>query len=339
MNLSLRGLLVVTAALLAVAASWPAAAEPIRIVALGDSLTAGWGLSADTAFPARLQHALAARGIAVEIANAGVNGDTATGGLARMDWAIPVGTEAVILELGGNDGLLAADPSSVKATLDQIIRRLKARNIAVLFCGIKAPRHYGNDYFRVFDGLFPQLAANHGLLFYPFFLDGVVFHPTRAQPDGIHPTAAGVDYIVARILPKAEELVGQVKTRRQIAAADREYKMVRQPLLTHIPELAKIIETIAVSESKTIPETANIPETTTIPQSANIAETANIPQTVNIPEAANILETRHIPEATMSPEAAHIPATANMTETENNTQINKTPETENIAETANGPEQ
>ena len=231
-NLNLRRLSIAAAVLIAVNVACSKivlAADPVRIVALGDSLTAGWGLLADAAFPARLQRALAARGLAVEITNAGVSGDTAAGGLARMDWAVPPGTEAVILELGGNDGLFAADPGDTKDTLNQIIRRLKARNIAILFCGIKAPRHYGNEYIRAFDGLFPRLAANHGLLFYPFFLDGVVYHPVRAQPDGIHPTAAGIDYIVARILPKAEELVAQAKQRRPgYVATDRAQDLATQ---------------------------------------------------------------------------------------------------------------
>ncbi len=208
------------------------AADPVRIVALGDSLTAGWGLAADEAFPARLQRALAARGIAAEITNAGVSGDTASGGLARMDWAVPPGTEAVILELGGNDGLFGGDPAVTKAALHQIIRRLRARNIAVLFCGIKAPRQYGDGYTRAFDNLFPQLAANHGLLFYPFFLDGVVYHPVRAQPDGIHPTAAGIDYIVARVLPKAEQLVAQVQQRRPAATV-----VSQEPVMGRLPAI------------------------------------------------------------------------------------------------------
>jgi acyl-CoA thioesterase I len=372
-SLSLRGLLVV-AAMLTVVASWPlsaSAAQPIKIVALGDSLTAGWGLSPEEAFPARLQRALAARGLAVEIANAGVSGDTSAGGLSRMDWVVPAGTEAVILELGGNDGIFAYDPGTVKSTLDQIIRRLKARNIVVLFCGIKAPRQHGIDYYRAFDGLFPQLAANHGLLFYPFFLDGVVFHPSRAQPDGIHPTTSGVDYIVARILPKAEELVAQVNQRRQIAAADREYRTVRQPQLTHIPEIvpeiAKIIAARTIPTPKNIPETASVSESVNIPavttpQAADIAEAAKTPETAkiiktNIPEAAktsettniprdtNILEAKNIPEAatisetTGGSEAANIPQAEVITEAADIPQFHKIPETEYISETANISEQ
>lgn len=208
------------------------AAEPVRIVALGDSLTSGYMIAPQTAFPARLQSALLAKGLAVEITNAGMPGDTASGGLARLDWSVPPNTDAVILELGGNDGWFAADPATTKAALDQIIRRLKARNIEVLFCGIKAPRHHSPDYVRTFDNIFPQLAAKHGVLFYPFFLDGVVYHPTRAQHDGIHPTEAGINYIVARILPKAEQLVEQVKRRRGInSARDSE---ARPPLQENI---------------------------------------------------------------------------------------------------------
>src|SRR5262245_29196672 len=142
-RLTLAALLIVTCA---APPTGTRAADPIRIVAFGDSLTAGWGLPADSAFPARLQHALAARGIAVEITNAGVSGDTASGGLSRVDWSVPPGTDAVILELGGNDGLFAGDPNVTRSALDQIIRRLKSRNISVMLCGIKAPRQYGNDY-------------------------------------------------------------------------------------------------------------------------------------------------------------------------------------------------
>jgi len=191
-----------------------AAAEPIKIVALGDSLTAGFGLPPGAAFPARLEAALRAKGHAVQIANAGVSGDTPAGGLARLDWSVPDGTEAVILELGANDGLRGADPSVTRTALDTILRRLKERNIAVLFAGMRAPRNMGAQYVHAFDEIFPALAKTYDAVFYPFFLDGVVGDRALNQGDGLHPTAAGVDVIVKGILPKAEELIARVKARR-----------------------------------------------------------------------------------------------------------------------------
>ena len=191
------------------------AAEPIKIVALGDSLTAGFGLPPEAAFPARLEAALKTKGHAVEIANAGVSGDTPAGGLARLDWSVPDGTDAVILELGANDGLRGADPEVTRTALDTILRRLKERNIAVLFAGMRAPRNMGPDYVNAFDAVFPDLARAYDVVFYPFFLDGVVGNRALNQGDGIHPTAAGVDAIVQRMLPKAEELIARVRAKRR----------------------------------------------------------------------------------------------------------------------------
>jgi len=195
--------------------AWPVAAtEPIRIVALGDSLTAGTGLPHSAAFPARLEAALRARGHAVEIINAGVSGDTTSGGVARLDSSVPSGTEAVILALGANDGLRGVDPNTTRSALDRILRRLHERRIAVLVAGMYAPRHMRPDYVRAFDAIFPHLAATYGAIFYPFFLDGVVGNRALNQGDGVHPTATGVDVIVARLLPKAEELIARVKAQR-----------------------------------------------------------------------------------------------------------------------------
>ena len=197
------------AAGLAMMASPLAAQTPrtIRLVALGDSLTAGYMLPADAAFPVVLQKALAARGIAVEIANAGVSGDTSTGGLARLDWSIPDGMDGVILELGANDALRGLDPARTEANLDAIITRLKARNIKVLLAGMLAPRNNGPDYVAAFDGLFPRLAGKHALPLYPFFLDGVTGVPGMTLPDALHPSRAGVEEIVRRILPITETFV------------------------------------------------------------------------------------------------------------------------------------
>lgn len=181
---------------------------------LGDSLSAGFGLAAQDALPAKLERALKARGVAADIANAGVSGDTASGGLARLDWSVPDGTDAVILELGANDALRGGDPKATRAALDAIIARLKERRIAVLLAGMLAPRNLGPDYAKAFDPIYPELAAKYDLVFVPFILDGVAGDAALNQADGIHPTAAGVDVMVSRMLPKAEELVARVRAAR-----------------------------------------------------------------------------------------------------------------------------
>jgi acyl-CoA thioesterase-1 len=196
------------------AVSAAAADGPVKIVVLGDSLSAGLGLPVEFAFPAKLAAALKAKGIAVTIANAGVSGDTASGGLGRLDWSVPDGTEAVILELGANDALRGLDPNLTKAALDTILSRLSARHIPVLLAGMLAPRNLGPEFARSFDAIFPALASAHGSVFYPFFLDGVAGNAKLNQNDGLHPTAAGVDVIVARILPKAEELIAKARAAR-----------------------------------------------------------------------------------------------------------------------------
>jgi acyl-CoA thioesterase-1 len=191
-----------------------AADQPVRIVALGDSLTAGLGLPVEETFPAKLERALNAKGIAVEVANAGVSGDTASGGLARLDWSVPEGTNAVILELGANDMLRGIDPSRTRQALEQIVRRLTERRIPVLLTGMRAAANLGSDYARDFEGIYSELATRHDLLFYPFFLDGVAGEAGLNQADGLHPSAAGVDAIVARILPKVDELVRRARDKR-----------------------------------------------------------------------------------------------------------------------------
>jgi acyl-CoA thioesterase-1 len=199
-----------------VALAWPAAAaeRPVRIVALGDSLTSGVGLPASAAFPARLEKALRAKGLAVEIANAGVSGDTASGGLARLDWAVPPGTDAVIVELGANDMLRGVDPKVTRKALEEIVRRLTERRLPVLLAGMRAAPNLGADYVRDFEAIYSDLARSYDLLLYPFFLDGVVANAKFNQRDGLHPTAAGIDRIVAGILPKAEELVTRARDKR-----------------------------------------------------------------------------------------------------------------------------
>lgn len=208
------------AAITALAFAWcviPAFAgppAPVKIVALGDSLTAGLGLPISQGFVPRLQAALAANGYAAEIANAGVSGNTAADGLARLDWSVPSGTEAVILELGANDMLRVLNPQVTREALAAILRRLAERHVRVLLCGMRAAPNLGSDYAKSFESIYPQLAADYGVPLYPFFLDGVAADRTLIQPDGLHPNAAGVNIIVARILPKVEELIAEVRTSR-----------------------------------------------------------------------------------------------------------------------------
>ena len=197
------------------AAAFPAQAQdrPVRIVVLGDSLSAGLGLSAADAFPAKLARAFKAKGIAVEIANAGVSGDTASGGLARLDWSVPQDTDAVIVQLGANDALRGVNPNVTRGALEQIMRRLKERRIEVLLAGMLAPRNLGTNFTRDFDSIYPELAEKYGALLYPFFLAGVATLARLNQRDGLHPNAEGVDMIVKGILPKVEELVTRVRAK------------------------------------------------------------------------------------------------------------------------------
>jgi acyl-CoA thioesterase-1 len=191
-----------------------AAERAVRVVALGDSLTAGFELPASAAFPAKLAKALKTKGRTVEIVNAGVSGDTASGGLARLDWSVPDGTDAVIVELGANDMLRGTDPAVTRRALEEIVRLLTERRIPVLLAGMRAIPNLGVEYVAAFEAIYPDLAAKYDLLFYPFFLDGIAADPALNQRDGLHPTAAGVDKIVAGILPKAEELVERARERR-----------------------------------------------------------------------------------------------------------------------------
>jgi acyl-CoA thioesterase-1 len=191
-----------------------AAERPVRIVALGDSLTSGYGLEADAAFPARLERALKAKGISVAIANAGVSGDTASGGLARLDWSVPESTDAVIVALGANDMLRGIDPKVTRHALEEIVRRLTERGVVVLLAGMRAAPNLGPDFVREFEAIYPGLAEKYGLLFYPFFLDGVAAEAKFNQRDGTHPSAAGIDRIVTGILPKVQELVARARERR-----------------------------------------------------------------------------------------------------------------------------
>lgn len=180
-----------------------------RLLVLGDSLTAGYGLPKNQAFPARLEAALTAEGIAATVVDAGVSGDTSAGGLARLDWAIGNQPPAfAIVELGANDGLRGLSPKAMEANLDAIIGKLKARNVRVLLAGMRAPRNLGRDYAEEFDGVFARLAQKHDVPLYPFFLEGVAADSALNQGDGIHPNAAGVDVIVRNILPYVKQLIG-----------------------------------------------------------------------------------------------------------------------------------
>ena len=188
--------------------------KPIKMVVLGDSLSAGLGLSASSAFPARLQKSLETKGIAVHMINAGVSGDTTSGGRDRLDWSVPEGTEAVILELGANDALRGIDPRVTRAALTDILTRLKARKIAVLLCGMVAPPNYGSEYSARFNAIYPDLAKSFGVPLYPFFLEGVATDAKLNQADGLHPTAEGVDVIVKNILPTVEAFLGAISGQR-----------------------------------------------------------------------------------------------------------------------------
>ena len=188
--------------------------KPVKMVVLGDSLSAGLGLSAASAFPARLQKSLKINGIDVDMINAGVSGDTSSGGRDRLDWSVPPGTDAVILELGANDALRGTDPKVTRAALTDILTQLKARGVAVLLCGMVAPPNYGTDYASRFNAIYPDLAKSFGVPLYPFFLEGVAADARLNQADGMHPTAEGVDVIVKNILPTVQALVGAISRQR-----------------------------------------------------------------------------------------------------------------------------
>ena len=207
-SVQLLALGLIVAALLAVA---PARARTLQVVALGDSLTAGLGLPPGQGFPETLEKALRAKGYDVAISNAGVSGDTAADGLARYDWAVPAGADALIVELGANDMLRGLDPAAAKASLATILTRAKAAHIAILLTGMRAAPNMGADYQARFDAIYPDLAKSFDVALYPFFLDGVAADPRLNQKDGLHPTKEGVEKIVANILPWVEALLKGVK--------------------------------------------------------------------------------------------------------------------------------
>ena len=187
-----------------------ARAEPFKIVGFGDSLMAGYGLGPGEGFTDKLQAALRAKGRDVAVANAGVSGDTTSGGLARLDWSVPDGTRLVIIELGANDMLRGVSPDIAERNLDAMLAKLKQRNIPVLLAGMRAAPNLGADYQTAFDAIFPELAKKYDVPLYPFFLDGVAGQPGMQLEDGLHPSAKGVDLMVERILQTVEKAIAAV---------------------------------------------------------------------------------------------------------------------------------
>ena len=183
------------------------AKEPPVLVVLGDSLTAGAGLAAENAFPQKLQQHLASLGIAVKVENAGVSGDTTADGLTRLDWSIGPDADAVIIELGANDGLRGLPPELAYANLEKMVQRLQQRKLPVMLAGMKALRNLGDEYASAFDGIYPRLAEKYNVPLYPFFLEGVVADPKYNQPDMLHPNEAGVEVIVRNITPQVIEFL------------------------------------------------------------------------------------------------------------------------------------
>ena len=195
-------------------AAHAAGAKPVKILALGSSLTQGYGLPPGTEFTVQLQAALKQAGVEAVVTNAGVSGDTSAGGLARLDWSLADHPDAVILELGSNDMLRGTPPAETEKNLRAILDRLKAAHVPVLLTGMHAQRNLGADYVKQFDPIYPRLAKQYGVLFYPFFLDGVALNPKLNQADGMHPNPAGVKIIVARMLPMVKKLASFSKGAR-----------------------------------------------------------------------------------------------------------------------------
>jgi acyl-CoA thioesterase-1 len=201
-------------------------APELRIVVLGDSLTAGYGLSKQSAFPARLEAALQRRGLPVRVINAGVSGDTSAGGLARLDWALADRPDLMIIELGANDALRGLSPQQTRQNLSSILYLLREKRVQALLTGMKAPRNLGEEYYSKFDRIYPDLARQHNLPFYPFFLGGVAGKPGLNLADGIHPNVSGVEIIVQGILPLVEDVV-------EYLLGNRDYQLIAPPEKTY----------------------------------------------------------------------------------------------------------
>ncbi|WP_425313736.1 arylesterase [Pseudovibrio exalbescens] len=193
------------------------AEDTIKLVAFGDSLTAGYLLAPEDAFPVQLEKALRAKGHDVTIVNAGVSGDTTSGGLSRLDWSVGEDVQGVILELGANDALRGLDPATTRANMDEMVRRLTERGVKVLVAGMLAPRNLGEEYAELYDPIFPEISQKYEALYYPFFLEGVAANPMLNLADGLHPTGEGVAVIVENILPSVEKLIDQIKAERASA--------------------------------------------------------------------------------------------------------------------------
>ncbi len=203
-------LLVASVMSLSGAAEAQGARQEVTLVALGDSLTAGYGLAPADGFAPKLETYLRARGLAVRVVNGGVSGDTSSGGLARFDWAVPDEADAIIVELGANDALRGINPDVTRANLTQIIEKSRARGLQILLAGMLAPPNLGPTYGEAFAAIYPDLARKYDVALYPFFLDGVAAQKSLNLADGIHPNAAGIDIVVSRIGPYAERLVSNV---------------------------------------------------------------------------------------------------------------------------------
>ncbi|HKD48740.1 MAG TPA: arylesterase [Rhizomicrobium sp.] len=200
-------------ALFAISAVNPAWARPLKILALGTSLTQGYGLPPGTEFTTQLQLALKAQGIDAEVVNAGVSGDTSADGLSRLSWSLADHPDAAILEMGSNDMLRGIAPSETEKNLRAMLATFQKEHIPVLFTGMHAQRNLGTDYVAQFDAIYPKLAKQYPVIFYPFILDGVALNPKLNQSDGLHPNPAGVKVIVARILPDVKKLVAEASAK------------------------------------------------------------------------------------------------------------------------------
>jgi acyl-CoA thioesterase-1 len=192
----------------------PAEGRTLKILALGSSLTQGYGLPPGTEFTVQLQAALKASGIDAQVDNAGVSGDTSSGGLSRLDWSLAGHPDAAIVELGSNDMLRGISPDITEKNLRAILATLQQQHVAVLFTGMQAQRNLGADYVKAFDGIYPKLAKEYKVTFYPFWLDGVALNPKLNQADGMHPNPAGVKIIVARILPYVKKMLAPLQSNK-----------------------------------------------------------------------------------------------------------------------------
>ncbi len=216
MVMTILSWLMLPAAALAQQAATPTeAGETLQIVAFGDSLSAGYGVGPGESFPEQLQAALRDAGHDVSVANAGVSGDTTSGGLARLEWSVPQEADLVIVELGANDALRGISPEITERNLDQILAKLQARDQAALLAGMMAPPNMGPDYAAEFDGIYQRLADKYDVAFYPFFLDGVAAEPALNQDDGMHPNPEGVAVIVERILPAVTKALDAISAERE----------------------------------------------------------------------------------------------------------------------------